>query len=34
MAPAYKTAKKKAVEYLSEIDYTYVDWNSLNNDSI
>lgn len=34
MAPAYKTAKEKAVEYLSEIDYTYVDWNSLNNDSM
>ena len=34
MAPAYKTAKKKSAEYLSEIDYTYVDWNSLNNDSM
>ena len=26
--------KKKAIKYLNEIDYTYIDWNSLNNDSM
>ncbi len=26
--------KQKAIKYLEEIDYTYVDWNALNNDSM
>ena len=26
--------KKEAIHYLEEIDYTYVDWNSLNNDAV
>lgn len=34
ISPNYKTKKKKAVELLSSINYTYVDWNCLNNDSI
>lgn len=34
MSPAYKTKKKEAVKLLSDIDYTYIDWNCLNNDSI
>ena len=29
-----KQHKKKAIKYLNEIDYTYIDWNSLNNDSM
>lgn len=34
MSPAYKTKKKEMVTLLSDIDYTYIDWNCLNNDSI
>ena len=34
MAPLYKTQKKKAVSLLLEMNYTYVDWNCLNNDSM
>jgi peptidoglycan/xylan/chitin deacetylase (PgdA/CDA1 family) len=30
----YSPQKKKCIKYLNEIDYTYVDWNVLNNDSI
>ena len=33
MAPLYKAEKKKAVSLLSEINYTYIDWNCLNKDS-
>lgn len=28
------TAKMHAINYLKDIDYTYIDWNALNNDSI
>lgn len=31
---SYSGAKKKCIEYLKEINYAYVDWNALNNDSI
>lgn len=31
---AYRTEKMQGIESLKEIDYTYVNWNSLNNDSI
>lgn len=34
MTPAYKSKKKEAVNYLTELDYTYVDWNALNHDSM
>lgn len=34
MAPAYKTQKKEAVSLLSSLNYTFVDWNCLNNDSM
>lgn len=27
-------AKQKCITYLEEIDYTYIDWNALNNDSM
>lgn len=30
----YSYAKTKAKEYLQEINYAYIDWNALNNDSI
>lgn len=30
----YKNEKNKAKEYLTEIGYTYIDWNCLNNDSV
>ena len=33
MAPLYKSEKKNAVHLLSEINYTYIDWNCLNKDS-
>lgn len=31
---SYSGAKKRCLEYLKEINYAYVDWNALNNDSI
>lgn len=31
---SYSGSKKKCIEYLKEINYAYVDWNALNNDSI
>lgn len=34
MSPQYKGQKKRAVKLLEEMDYTYIDWNCLNNDSI
>ena len=34
MAPMYKNEKEKAVSSLLEINYTYIDWNCLNNDSM
>lgn len=34
MSKAYYSDKKKAIKYLEEIDYLYIDWNALNNDSI
>ena len=34
MSKNHYNAKKNATNYLKEIDYTYVDWNALNNDSI
>lgn len=34
MSPNNKSKKKEAVKLLSSINYTYVDWNCLNNDSI
>ena len=33
MAPLYKSEKKNAVSLLSEMNYTYIDWNCLNKDS-
>ena len=33
MAPLYKEEKKKAARLLSELNYTYIDWNCLNKDS-
>ena len=30
----YYSQKQKCIKYLSEIDYTYIDWNVLNNDSM
>lgn len=33
-AKAYYNEKQQAIEYLKEIDYTYIDWNSLNDDSM
>lgn len=33
MAPLYKSEKEKAISLLSEINYTYIDWNCLNKDS-
>ena len=34
MSPLYKSKKKKAVSLLSNLNYAYIDWNCLNNDSI
>ena len=34
MAPSYKSEKGKSLLLLSKMNYTYIDWNSLNNDSI
>lgn len=34
MAPLKKKEKKNAVNLLSKMNYTYIDWNSLNNDSM
>lgn len=34
MSSLYKAEKKKALTWLSEIEYTYIDWNCLNNDSM
>lgn len=34
MSPNNKIQKKEALSILSELDYTYIDWNCLNNDSV
>lgn len=34
MAPLYKSEKEKATLLLSQMDYAYIDWNALNNDSM
>mgnify|MGYP000454711323 FL=1 len=34
MSKIHYSDKKKALKYLEEIDYTYIDWNALNNDSM
>ena len=34
MSHANKDQKKRAVQLPSEINYTYIDWNCLNNDSM
>lgn len=34
MSSHYKTKKKEAAQLLSDIGYTYIDWNCLNNDSV
>lgn len=34
MSPQNKDKKKNAVSLLEKMDYTYIDWNCLNNDSI
>ena len=34
MSSHYKAKKKEAVKLLSEMNYTYIDWNCLNNDSV
>ena len=34
MGKYYHSQKMQSISYLSEIDYTYIDWNALNNDSI
>lgn len=34
MSPNNKSKKKKAVLLLSQMNYTYIDWNCLNNDSV
>lgn len=34
MSKIYYSDKKKAMKYLEEIDYAYIDWNALNNDSM
>lgn len=34
MSPANKSSKKEALKILEEMQYTYVDWNCLNNDSV
>lgn len=33
MASSYKTKKQEYAKLLSDIDYTYIDWNALNKDS-
>ena len=33
MAPSYKAKKQEYARRLSDIDYTYIDWNALNKDS-
>ncbi len=34
MSPNYKSKKKEASKLLSDMNYTYIDWNCLNNDSV
>jgi len=34
MSPIYKSEKEKAVSLLQQMNYAYIDWNCLNNDSI
>ena len=34
MSPIYKSQKNKMATVLAEMGYTYIDWNSLNNDSV
>lgn len=34
MSPNNKEKKKETLDILSELDYTYIDWNCLNNDSV
>ncbi len=34
MSSNYKSKKKESVKLLTEMNYTYVDWNCLNNDSV
>ena len=34
MSPNNKAKKKEAVRLLKEMNYTYIDWNCLNNDSV
>lgn len=34
MSSNYKSKKKEATKLLSDMNYTYVDWNCLNNDSV
>lgn len=34
MSSNYKHKKEKAVKLLSQMNYTYIDWNCLNNDSV
>lgn len=34
MSPQYKAKKKEMAKLLSHMNYTYIDWNCLNNDSI
>ena len=34
IAPIYKQKKKEAVLLLSKMNYSYIDWNCLNNDSM
>ena len=34
MSPTNKSRKKEALKILEEMQYTYVDWNCLNNDSV
>lgn len=34
MSSAYKANKKEAVKLLEDMNYTYIDWNCLNNDSV
>ena len=34
MSPSNKARKKEVLKVLEEMQYTYVDWNCLNNDSV
>ena len=34
MSPSNKAKKKEAVKLLQNIDFNYIDWNCLNNDSV